>query len=268
MRDEALDAALDELYAVGPSEFVAVRKRLSAALRSDGDTDGAQQLLATRRPSTSAWAVNQLARREPELVKRLLEASRALFAAQTRGSNQPDVLRDAIRTHRDALDTATDAALSVLGDRANDKFRSEIVSTLRAVSTDDDISEQLRVGRVVREASSFGFPDATGLTLVPDLPQPTPRAQPKPKPAKAQPDESESAAIAAQEARDHEEAQRRADLAVKEAARNNADAAAAAAERAQSRVDELEAALDTARADLQTARSQHRKAKSTLRDLR
>ena len=277
MRDEALDAALDELYAVDPSEFVAVRKRLSAMLRTDGDKAGAKQLLAARRPSTSAWAVNQLARREPELVEHLLDASRALFAAQTRGSNQPDVLRDAIRLHRDAVDAATDAALLVLGDRAHDKFRSEIVSTLRAVSTEADISEQLRAGRIVREASSSGFPDAMGLTLVPDLPKPTAPAKPKPKPKPVkvpQPDEpeageTEAAAVAAQEARDREaEEQRRAHLAAKETARTNADAAAAEADRAQSRVEELEAALETARRDLQTARSNHRKAKSTLRDLR
>ena len=87
-----LDDALDELYGVDAGEFVAVRKRLSAALRSDGDKDGAKELLAARRPSTSAWALNQVARRQPELVDDLLEASSALFAAQTRvGSSRVDL---------------------------------------------------------------------------------------------------------------------------------------------------------------------------------
>src|SRR5215212_7080161 len=127
MSDGSVDAALDELYGVDPSEFVAVRKRLSATLRAAGDKDAAKELLAARRPSTSAWALNQVARNEPALVESLLDASRALFAAQTRGSNKPDVLREAIRAHREAIDAATDAALGVLGERANDKFRSEIV---------------------------------------------------------------------------------------------------------------------------------------------
>src|SRR4029077_6201907 len=140
-----------------PAEFVAVRKRLAATLREGGDKAGAKVLQAARRPSTSAWALNQLARREPDLVEILLDASRALYAAQTRGSNKPDVLRDAIRAHRDALDAATAAATAVLGPRANDSFRNEIVSTLRAVSTHEEIERQLRTGRLIREASSAAF---------------------------------------------------------------------------------------------------------------
>ena len=127
MPDGPLEAALDELYGTEPSEFVAVRKRLATALREGGDKAGANVLQAARRPSTSAWALNQLARREPDVVESLLDASRALYAAQTRGSNQPDVLRDAIRSHREALDAATDSATAVLGPRATDAFRNEIV---------------------------------------------------------------------------------------------------------------------------------------------
>jgi hypothetical protein len=257
MPDGVLDAALDELYGVDPSEFVAARKRLSASLRSAGEKDAAKELLAARRPSTSAWALNQVARRQPELVENLLDASRALFAAQTRGSNKPDVLRDAIRAHREAIDATADAALSVLGDRSNDKFRGEVVSTLRAVSTDEAVSEQLRTGRIVREASASGFPDAAGLTLVPDLPAPKPKkVSGKPKPEKR---------VEAERAR---EEKRQAELALKETARRDAEDAEADADRAQARVDDLQAALEAARRELRTARERSRKAKSTLRDMR
>jgi hypothetical protein len=272
-----LDAALDELYGADPAEFVAARKQLSAALRTAGDKDGAKQLLAARRPSTSAWALNQVARREPQLVETLLDASRALYAAQTRGSNKPDVLRDAIRTHREAVDATADAALTVLGARANDKFRSEIVSTLRAVSVDEEAEEQLRTGRVVREASASGFPDSTGLTLVPDLPasKTPPKAKAKgtgksaepAKPAKKQRQGAEPAHAAARAEREREE-QRRAALARKEAAHKEADAAEADAAAAQARVDELQNDLDAARRELMKARSRSRTAKSKLRDLR
>src|SRR6266850_845028 len=100
MPDGPLEDALDELYGAEPSEFVATRKRLSASLRDAGDKAGAKVLQGARRPSTSAWALNQLAR-------------------------------------------------------------------------------QLRSGRLVREGSSSGFPDAAGLTLVPDLPAPTAATKPK-----------------------------------------------------------------------------------------
>jgi hypothetical protein len=255
------------LYAVDPSEFVAVRKRLATALREAGDKAGAKVLQGARRPSTSAWALNQLARCEPQLVESLLDASSALYAAQTRGSNKPDVLRDAIRTHRDALDAATSAALAVLGARANDGFRGEIVSTLRAVSTSDEIERQLRTGRLVRDAAASGCPDTAGLTLVPDLHEPKPRHRPTPvKPSPDRRDMSEAAAAAAAER--EQEARRRADRAAKESARKDAEAAAADAERAQARVIELEDELKAARRDLTEARVRSRKAKSKLRDLR
>ena len=267
MPDGPLEDALDELYAADPSEFVATRKRLSGAVRDAGDKAGAKLLQGARRPSTSAWALNQLARREPQLVESLLDASSALYAAQTRGSNQPDVLRDAIRAHRDALDAATDAALAVLGERANDSFRGEIVSTLRAVSTSEEVERQFRSGRLVREAASSGFPDAAGLTLVPDLPASRPRDKPKAKPAAKRRERSEAAGADADTARERE-ARRRADLEAAETARADAEAAAADADRAEARVVELEDELKAARRELTDARVRSRKAKSKFRDLR
>ena len=119
------------------------------------------------------------------------------------------MLRYAIRAHRDALVAATDAALAVLGERANDSFRGEIVSTLRAVSTSEEVERQFRSGRLVREAASSGFPDAAGLTLVPDLPASRPRDKPKAKPAAKRRERSEAAGADADTARERE-ARRRA----------------------------------------------------------
>ena len=256
--DGPLEAALDELYGTDPAEFVAVRKRLAATRREGGDKAGAKVLQAARRPSTSAWALNQLARREPDLVESLLDASRALYAAQTRGSSKPDVLRDAIRAHREALDAAIDAATAVLGPRANDSFRNEIVSTLRAVSTDEETERRLRTGRLIREASSSGFPDAVGLTLVPE---------PREKKSNRAPDRRQESRAAAAADRE-QEARRRADLAARESARKDAEAATADADRALARVEELEAELQVARRELTNARARSRTAKSKLRDLR
>jgi len=267
MPDGPLEDALDELYASDPSAFVAIRKRLSAVLRDAGDKAGAKVLQNARRPSTSAWALNQVARSEPELVESLLDASRALYAAQTRGSNKPEALRDAIRAHRDALDAATAAATAVLGSRANDAFRGEIVSTLRAVSTDEEIERQLRTGRLIRDASSSGFPDAAGLTLVPDLPASKSDAQPKVS-KRTTSRRGPSAAAATAEAERERQARQRAELAAKETARKDAEAADAAADRAHTRVEELEAELAVARRELTEARARSRRARSTLRDLR
>ena len=182
MPESPLAAALDELYGCDPGEFVAARKRLAADLRTAGEKDAAKELLAARRPSTAAWALNQVVRRQPDVVEALLDRSSELQAAQTRAiSGKPEALRDAMRAHRKALDDATAAALAILGDRANDAFRSEIVSTLRAASVDDDTGRLLRTGRLTREAEFQGFPDATGLTLVPQPAEPKPRTRRKPE---------------------------------------------------------------------------------------
>jgi hypothetical protein len=253
--DTALEQALDELYAADPADFVTARKQLVADLRGGGDRAGANQLKTARRPSTSAWALNQMARRQPQLVAALLERSAELLAAQSRPRfGEPDRMQDVIRAHRTALAVATDAALAILGSRANDGFRREIVSTLRAASTDPDTGRDLERGRVVREAdASSGFPDATHLTLVPALAA----APPKPKKTPAPPDRSRGLERAAHADR---EVKRSADLARRAEASATAAAADVAAKRAGENVERLEAELDTARRELRDARARSRKA--------
>ena len=225
-----LEAALDELYGVEPSSFVDVRKRLAGALRSAGDPAGAKSLLAARRPTTAAWALNQLSREHPELVETFLAASHDLERAQT--GELPggrDAARDATRAQRDALDAVSDAALSVLGERGTDAYRGAIQATLRAAGADPTVGEELRHGRFERELTgATGFPDFPGLTLVPDL-EPTattaakpergarPRKAPpksKPKPGRGADRAAERAAQAeqARAAREREAAEERARL--------------------------------------------------------
>jgi hypothetical protein len=247
MADEPLEAARDELYSSDTNEFVEIRKRLAAALVASGDKVGAKELRAARRPSTSAWALNQLARRDPELIAVLLEQSAGLVAAQTRAlSGRPEAMRDAMRAHRDALDATTDAALEILGVRANDGFRSEIVSTLRAASTDEEVGRLLTRGRLIREESSSGFPDATGLTLVPSPERPKPTAKSKTAP---------------REAPAHEQ------LAELERAVSLAAAADRDAAQAHARIQQLQRELDAARQELNAALARSRTAKKEVAKL-
>lgn len=260
MSDASLDAALDELYGAEPSEFVASRKRLVADLRGAGDKDAAKELQAARRPSTSAWALNQLARRHPELVEALLDRGSELQAAQTRAvSGQPDAMRDAIRAHRTALDAATDAALAILGSRSNDAFRSEIASTLHAASADDDTSRLLRTGHLIHEARFQGFPEVAGLTLAPDPPasKSTGTRKRANEPAK-QPMKADAAAKTERER--EREARQKSNLAARDAALKQATKADADATRAQAHIDKLQGELEAARGELETARGRSRAA--------
>ena len=49
-----LDEALDELYGVGPDEFVAERKRLARELKDAGDRAAADAVWKTRKPTVGS----------------------------------------------------------------------------------------------------------------------------------------------------------------------------------------------------------------------
>lgn len=266
-----LEAALDELYGVDASEFVPVRKRLAGELRSSGDAAAAKTLLAARRPTTAAWALNQLARREPARVDAFLECSQDLEAAQLGElEGGRDAIRTATRAQRDALAAVTDAALAALGDRATEAYRSQIQATLQAAGADPSVGEQLRRGRFVRELSgATGFSGFGGLSLVPDLePSVEPKSKSKPSAApksKSKPDRapkpdraaSEAAARAAEAERRRVERERAAGAEAAQrlvaaeheaqGAQDEADLAEAAAAEIHARIDELTRDLDAAR---------------------
>jgi hypothetical protein len=197
----ALEAALDELYDVDPSEFTATRTRLAAELRPS-DPGGAKVLKAARRPTTAAWAMNRVSRDDPGLVTGYLDRSADLRAAQAGAlDGGREALRDATKAQRDALAGLTDATLGVLGDRANDGYRAQIVATLHAAVIDDEVGEQLRRGRIVKEISgASGFPAVPELSVVPPLPAERPAKRKAPKrPRTRAPGPSAAEAVAAED---------------------------------------------------------------------
>jgi hypothetical protein len=265
----ALEAALDELYDVEPPEFTATRTRLAAALRAS-DPDGAKTVKAARRPTTAAWAMNRVSRDDPGLVAAYLDRSSALRDAQAGAvDGGRDALREATRAQRDALADLTDGALAVLGERANDGYRAQIVATLHAAVIDDAVGEQLRRGRLVKEVSgTSGFPTVPELTVVPPLPVERPAKKKAPRrprakaaePGGAAPAEAPDAAAehaaaqaaaAANASREARAERTRRQLADAEeaaaAAQTAAEAAEEAARTAHARALQLEADLDAAR---------------------
>ena len=265
---EALEAALDALYDVDPSEFTATRARLATELRAS-DPGGAKVVKAARRPTTAAWAMNRVSRDDPALVTGYLERSVELRDAQGGAlEGGREALRDATKAQRDALAGLTDATLGALGDRANDGYRAQIVATLHAAVIDDAVGEQLRRGRLVKEASgASGFPAVPELTVVPPLPAERPAKKKAPKRPRAKAaatpadekderDVKEGAARAEAGATPTAEREARAERlrrqlaeaeAVAEAARDEADAAEAAATAAHTHTRQLEDDLDVAR---------------------
>src|SRR5438876_8333043 len=95
---------VDRLYTVPLDQFVAERDALARDLKKAGDSQAAAEVKALRKPSVSAWAVNQAVRADPAAADELVEAGRAVRAAQRRaveGGGSAD-LRDAMKRLRAA----------------------------------------------------------------------------------------------------------------------------------------------------------------------
>ena len=142
----------DDLYALAPEEFVAARDALVRQLKAAGDKETAAHVAKLRRPSVSAWALNQLARTSPDDVARLLDAADAL-------QHRPADVRAAMAAYRDAAKQAGAGAARVLRDagREPDQHLADIRATLDAAGADPDLADALRVGRLEHAG---GFADA------------------------------------------------------------------------------------------------------------
>jgi len=152
----------DELFGLPPEGFVAARDDLARRLRKEGDAEAAAGVKALRRPTLSAWAVNQLARgRGPEL-ERLLAAGerlRAAHQAALAGEGAAE-LRAAARAEREAVSGLVEAALQVLqeaGHPVTDTTRDRVAATLHAAAADPAAAELVRHGRLTSDLDPSGF---------------------------------------------------------------------------------------------------------------
>ena len=90
MADE-LEPRIDALYALPLERFTPERDALAKELAADGDRAGAARVKALRKPVVAAWAVNALAREDPDGVKALIELGDTLRSAHRRAVSGGDV---------------------------------------------------------------------------------------------------------------------------------------------------------------------------------
>jgi len=259
MTDHALRDAVAELYSADPDEFVQRRGALVARAREAGQAAVAKQIAALRKPTRSAWIVNQLARAVPGVTSELASLGDELRAAQ--GSLDGEALRELSRRRRELVESLVRQAFTVVGQRVPPAgLRDEVTATIGAALADPEVAGQL--GTLERAVYSEGFgsagpPGPPGLTLVKGTgggaaARPARRAKP--------------AAPPADQARAERERRRRAAIAEAEQAAAEADRAAAAATAAEQEleatVQRLEVQLADARRDLADARSRARRARA------
>jgi hypothetical protein len=225
-----------DLYGLPLEEFTKTRDELAKELRKKGKKEAADEIKALRKPSVSAWMINQLARRHPQEMRALVKAGDNLRKAQRSAvsGRDPEVLREATRSHRDRLDDLTFTARHELD--AGGQTLQRVAQTLRAASIDKQASKALLAGTLATDVEQAGFGP-----LLSEVPARRP-AKAKPKPRKAPDRTREQAAKLRrqlQEARKGaREERRRADAAAREAERAKKNA-----EKAEAQVDELEAQL-------------------------
>jgi hypothetical protein len=180
-----------DLYGLPLEEFTKARDELAKELRRSEKKEAADEVKALRKPSVSAWTVNQLARRLPQETRALVKAGDELRKAQRAavGGGGPDVLRDATRSHRERLDELTSAARHELG--AAGATLQRVAQTLRGASVDKEASKALLAGTLTGDVEQAGFGPV--LAAVPSggvrskARPPKRKAKPKPPP-KPKPD--------------------------------------------------------------------------------
>ncbi|MDQ6937257.1 MAG: hypothetical protein M3140_06045 [Actinomycetota bacterium] len=170
---DSLAAAIDELYALDPDVFTAVRTRRVAEAKAAGDRLAAKQIAALRRPTRSAWLVNRLVREDPAVAAQLTELSTELVQAQR--DLDGDQLRELSGQRRRLIEALTRRAVTATGTPAPTvAVREEVSATLEASLADPSVAEQLSHGTLLRAARWAGFG-----TAGPDLqivPSPRPRS--------------------------------------------------------------------------------------------
>jgi hypothetical protein len=170
-----LDEAIDELYGADLDAFTAERTRLARELRGGGSRDEALELQQLRKPTTAAWALNQLARRNRREVDLLLDAGHRLREAQAAAlrGDERESFEHARTTEREALRRLNQEAERLLREErggASPAVLSQIDETLRAAAISEDGRERLARGRFTAPLVPEGFEALAG--LVPDTPSP------------------------------------------------------------------------------------------------
>ncbi len=294
-RDHLGEAAA-ELYSADPEEFVERRAALVARARAEGDAPAAKQIAGLRKPTRSAWVVNQLAHSDSGVAAQLIALGDELRAAQA--SLDGARMRELSVRRRKLIEELTQHAFAAAGQHAPPAaLRDEVTSTLGAALADPGVAEQLQAGTLHRPVrpDGFGSGSSPALTLVWSKPSaraasparstPAGRAASARKKGTAQAGHAETAETA--EAKADAEARAKADAEAKaEAARARreqavADAEARAAETGlaleaaaddemarQRDVELLETQLADAQQRLQEARLQARRARNAERAAR
>ena len=156
------DEELDRLYALPLEEFTRARDGRARELRKEGKREAADEVKALGKPSLPAWAVNQLARKEPMQMRALTTAGERLRKAQAEllEGGGPDELQAALERQRDVVGALVESAKRILeaaGQAATKATLERVRGTLTAAAADEDGARLVEGGRLPKELEPAGF---------------------------------------------------------------------------------------------------------------
>jgi hypothetical protein len=287
------ESELDRLYALPLAEFVGARKELAKKLKAAGDAEAAREALALPRPALAAWVLNQLSRREREVVAAVLaslDRQRELQLGALDGALDAAALTKARAAEREAVATARDRAAALLeegGHAASKTNLDRVLKALRAAALDPASRDLLERGRLLEEEVAGGF-DAVASQLDPAVLLAALRQREAPPPPARKPVDAFFARSARAGAGDAEprradahrqedaerDAARRREEQKRDKAERKARAKAALADTraalaaAETDADQAEAKLAALERELETARTEARRARRKAGQLR
>jgi hypothetical protein len=233
-------ASAGDLYAAPFEEFTPRRNELAKELRKAGDRAAADEVAKLRKPTRAAWAVNQLARAEKPVLRRVLKAGDRLRKAQEAAlkGGSGAALRKAGADEREAVGAAVERAAELLGDHAGGATLGRVRSSLQAAARDEAVREEIEAGRLTEDHEPVGLGAFGAAAAAPAPPARTRDRKPD--------------AAARRRRRDAEVAAREANRRL-EAARRELDRRADAATRAQERLGQAQSDVDAAAAEAEQA---------------
>jgi hypothetical protein len=149
-----LDDVTAQLLALPLDQFTAARNARARELKATGQSEVAAEVATLKKPPVHLWAVNQAARGNQPLLRKLRQAAEAVAKAQTGSSTARD-LRAASEAFQGSLDDAVTAATDKLrggAHAATEEAERRIREIFRvAAMQDGEVWERLQKGALISE---------------------------------------------------------------------------------------------------------------------
>jgi hypothetical protein len=257
---DRVSEAVAELYSSDLDAFTERRGDLAARARAAGEASAAKAIAGLRKPTRSAWAVNQVIRADPSVPSRLAALGDELRAAEA--ALDGATIRELSVARRQLIDALVAQALAASGQHPpSAALREEVTATFAAALADPQLTAEMAAGTLVRAERRAGF----GSGAVPVLRVAPSSAARRPAPAAGATAPAKSPAKAAAVTSGAEAAAAKSmskSAAEAAAARSAAKAAAAAAARAKAERERRQAIAEAERAVADADRAAHRAARA------